>query len=289
MAGRALFLITGVLFIGVLPCLAPPVAAAASGDGGWRWPLRPAPPRVVGVFDPPGSPWGPGHRGIDLAAPVRQPVYAAGAGRIGYAGRLAGRGVVTVVHGSLRTTYVPVSPVVRRGQQVGAGRQIGTMEDSLAHCGALNCLHLGLLRGAVYLDPLSLFGGRIRLLPVWALPGATATATVTGAAAGRSGGLAAPGQGGSPSGPARSPAPDRGAAPGTRGAAPATRPPPQAPAQTAPMTATSAAAGGAGMALLLVVMVRVAREVIRSGRRRRLPLGVVDFVRERERRRGGPG
>jgi hypothetical protein len=55
------------------------------------------------------------------------------------------------------------------------------------------------------------------------------------------------------------------------------------------MTATSAAAGGASMALFLVLMVRVAREVIRSGRRRRLPLGVVDFVRERERRRGGTG
>jgi murein DD-endopeptidase MepM/ murein hydrolase activator NlpD len=177
MAGRALFLflIIGALFIGVLPCAFPQAAAAASGDGGWRWPLRPAPPRVVRGFDPPTSPWGSGHRGVDLAAKVRQPVYAAAAGRVGFAGRLAGRGVVTVIHGPLRTTYLPVSPRVRRGQRVTAGRRIGVMEDSLAHCGGLNCLHWGLLQGIVYLDPLSLFGGRVRLLPVWGLPGANAT------------------------------------------------------------------------------------------------------------------
>src|SRR5262245_48381380 len=83
------------------------LALIPSGPGDWRWPLPPV-PRVVRDYDPPPRPWLRGHRGVDLAARPGQPVYAAGAGRVGYAGRLAGRGVVAVVHGPLRTSYLPV-------------------------------------------------------------------------------------------------------------------------------------------------------------------------------------
>jgi peptidase M23-like protein len=140
---------------------------AAAGQGGWRWPLAPV-PRVVRDYRPPPRPWLRGHRGVDLAARPGQPVFAAGAGRVGYAGRLAGRGVVTVVHGALRTSYLPVRPVVRAGQRVTAGQRLGLVEDVHDHCGRVRCLHWGLRRGLVYLDPLSLLGrGPVRLLPVW--------------------------------------------------------------------------------------------------------------------------
>src|SRR3954468_3215546 len=91
-----------------------PVRSAPPGP--WQWPLAGG-PTVVRPFAPPAARYGAGHRGVDLAAAAGTPVPAAGAGVVGYAGLLAGRGVVTVVHGSLRTTYEPVAALVRTGQR----------------------------------------------------------------------------------------------------------------------------------------------------------------------------
>lgn len=138
-----------------------------SGGPSWQWPLRP-PVSVVRPFDPPAHPWEAGHRGVDLAARPGQAVYSAGPGRVGFARDLAGRGVVTVIHGRLRTTYLPVRPSVRAGQVVAAGARIGVVEDVLGHCGASSCLHWGLREGLAYFDPLTLLGrGPVRLLPWW--------------------------------------------------------------------------------------------------------------------------
>ena len=48
-------------------------------------------------------------------------VLAAAAGRVTFAGRLAGRGVVVVDHGAVRTTYEPVEPLAAVGDEVKAG------------------------------------------------------------------------------------------------------------------------------------------------------------------------
>jgi murein DD-endopeptidase MepM/ murein hydrolase activator NlpD len=146
-----------------------PVSAPAGAalPGPWDWPVRPV-PMVLRGFDPPAHPWEAGHRGVDLAARPGQPVYTAGPGRVAFARDLAGRGVVTVVHGTLRTTYLPVDPTVRAGQFVAAGARIGRLEHTTGHCGPVSCLHWGLLRGTSYLDPLVLLGlGPVRLLPWW--------------------------------------------------------------------------------------------------------------------------
>src|SRR5690606_20733419 len=87
-------------------------AQPATNPPAWVWPLTPT-PRVERRFDPPSHPWGAGHRGVDLAGAVGQPVRSAGTGVVVYAGLLAGRGVVSVSHGALRTTYEPVAPTVR--------------------------------------------------------------------------------------------------------------------------------------------------------------------------------
>ncbi len=149
-----------------------PVTSSAPGpvatpNARWGAPLL-GPLRVVRGFDPPPSPWLPGHRGVDLAALPGDTVLAAGAGTVTYAGPLAGRGVVTVTHGALRTTYEPVSATVSVGERVVLGERIGVLGTGSSHCGGIPpCLHWGLLRGTTYLDPLLLLGlSHPVLLPV---------------------------------------------------------------------------------------------------------------------------
>jgi murein DD-endopeptidase MepM/ murein hydrolase activator NlpD len=123
-------------------------------------------------FDPPPQRWLPGHRGVDLAASADLPVMAAGSGTVVFAGDLAGRGVISIVHANgLRTTYEPVEPLVAAGETVTAGQTIGHLQPGHASCPGTVCLHFGLKRGPLYLDPMLLFGsGKVRLLPRPGLP-----------------------------------------------------------------------------------------------------------------------
>ncbi|WP_444962579.1 M23 family metallopeptidase [Nocardiopsis sp. M1B1] len=132
----------------------------------WRWPVDP-PVEVLRPFDPPEQRWLAGHLGVDLAAEPGREVRAAGAGRVHFAGRVAGAPLVSVAHGDLRTTYLPVESDLVRGDPVAAGDVLGTLAAAPPHCPDRPCLHWGLLRGDDYLDPLSLLGlGEFRLLPV---------------------------------------------------------------------------------------------------------------------------
>ena len=152
------------LFVG-LPATAEASPRPSPGREG-AWPLEPR-PRIDAGFDPPARPWGAGHRGVDLVGRARQPVRSALGGRVAFAARLAGRGVVVVDHGNVRTTYEPVSASVRVGELVGRGGHIGTLQRASSHCFPRACLHWGLLRGRTYLDPLTLVGaGPVRLLPL---------------------------------------------------------------------------------------------------------------------------
>jgi len=87
---------------------------------------------------------------------------------VSYAAVLAGRGVMTVKHdGGLRTTYEPVVATAAVGRRVAAGDAIGVLVAGHPGCPRIACLHWGLLRGNVYLDPLSLLdAGPVRLLPL---------------------------------------------------------------------------------------------------------------------------
>ncbi|MFC5149188.1 M23 family metallopeptidase [Streptomyces aureoversilis] len=140
-----------------------------AGQGERAWPVsgsRGGRPLLVRAWRPPPVPWAAGHRGVDLVARAGQPVRAAAPGTVSFAGTVAGRGVVSVQHPGtgeppLRTTYEPVQAAVKEGDQVAAGQVIGTLQAGPFHCSG-GCLHWGLLRGRVYLDPLS-------LLPPWML------------------------------------------------------------------------------------------------------------------------
>jgi murein DD-endopeptidase MepM/ murein hydrolase activator NlpD len=130
------------------------------------WPLSPR-PQVLSGFDPPATTWGAGHRGVDLLGHAGQPVHASLGGTVTFAGTIAGRGVVVVDHGGVRTTYEPVSASLAVGDPVGRGGVIGTLQRAGSHCFPRACLHWGLLRGDTYLNPLTLVGaGPIRLLPL---------------------------------------------------------------------------------------------------------------------------
>lgn len=139
----------------------------SAAEGRFVWPLHPPPPVVRG-FDPPESPYGAGHRGVDLGASIGQPVLAAGAGVVVFAGQVAGRGVISIDHDAIRTTYEPVRPEVSAGDQVYAGQRIGTVVASHRGCPGV-CLHWGARRDKPpeYLDPLELLRSQsvIRLKP----------------------------------------------------------------------------------------------------------------------------
>jgi murein DD-endopeptidase MepM/ murein hydrolase activator NlpD len=131
-----------------------------------RWPLA-GPVAVSRAFERPATPFGPGHRGVDLVASPGSPILAAAEGTVSYAGPVAGREVVAVDHGGVRTTYEPLRPAVAVGDVVRAGDQLGWLTAGHPGCPGAACLHWGLLRGAEYLDPLASFRRvRPRLLPV---------------------------------------------------------------------------------------------------------------------------
>jgi murein DD-endopeptidase MepM/ murein hydrolase activator NlpD len=131
---------------------------------------------VLRPFVAPPTRFGPGHRGVDLAASAGQPVLAVDAGTVTHAGVVAGRGTVTVAHRSgLRSTYEPVRPAVVVGTAVAAGAVLGVLEgtggtgraEAVDHCGRRPCLHLGAVRGTAYVDPLALLERRrVVLLPL---------------------------------------------------------------------------------------------------------------------------
>jgi hypothetical protein len=153
------------------PVVADPVPGyARATQAAWTWPLK-GTPVLVRPFLAPPEPWLAGHRGVDLAATPGSPVLAAGAGTVTFAGRVAGRGVVVVRHGALRTTYEPVRALVAVGAAVRAGSRLGTLSVDEGHCPPRACLHWGLRRGETYLDPLLLVRRpALRLLPLTGSP-----------------------------------------------------------------------------------------------------------------------
>jgi murein DD-endopeptidase MepM/ murein hydrolase activator NlpD len=125
-------------------------------------------------FSPPSVKYRAGHLGVDLAASLDEPVRAASAGTVTFAGQVAGRGVVVITHpGGIRTEYEPLAVLVRTGRLVGGGELIGRVHGAHPACGPALCLHWGARRASTYLDPMSLLRlplGAVRLLP-WAASG----------------------------------------------------------------------------------------------------------------------
>jgi murein DD-endopeptidase MepM/ murein hydrolase activator NlpD len=157
-------LLAAAVLTGILAAATPP---AAAGDGSWMWPVEGVgggSPALESEFDAPDSAYGPGHRGLDVATLVGAPVRAVAGGVVTFAGEVAGVGVVTVDHGTERSTYQPVSAAVSVGDRVEAGDVVGKVVLGPFHCSS-PCLHLGRIAAGDdrYLDPLDRLSGRSRI------------------------------------------------------------------------------------------------------------------------------
>ncbi|MFJ3666678.1 peptidoglycan DD-metalloendopeptidase family protein [Streptomyces sp. NPDC090106] len=155
----ALALLPAPPVTGAPPAPPPPPPAPAVARA---WPVGVRPPVLRG-WEPPATVYGRGHRGVDLSAAPGAPVRAVAAGRVAFAGQVAGKWVLSIdlAGTDLRTTYEPVRATVPRGAEVAPGETVGRVEPAGSHCTA-PCVHWGLRRGRTYLDPLT-------LLPPWLL------------------------------------------------------------------------------------------------------------------------
>ncbi len=131
------------------------VPRPGSGDlgpptGTWSRYSPPVEAPVVDPFRPPPHPYGPGNRGLEYAVTPGTPVRSIGDGVVAFAGPVAGRPVVSVVHpDGLRSSLTGLSSLrVRVGQQVRRGAVLGVAGPSL---------HLGVRRDGAYIDPALLF------------------------------------------------------------------------------------------------------------------------------------
>lgn len=159
------------------PPLQPPIARSAASAP------SPGPERVVYTwpvlgpllrrFEPPGTAYGPGHRGIDIGAPPRMPVRAAASGTVAFAGRVAGSLFLSIDHpDGVRTTYSWLSGLLaQRGDRVAGGTVVA--RSGPGHPGSAGAphLHLGARIEGTYIDPLLLLGdpwaaGIVHLAPV---------------------------------------------------------------------------------------------------------------------------
>ena len=111
------------------------------------------------------------HRGVDLAARPGDPVVAACAGEVAFAGAVAGSRVVTISCGRWRVTHLPLRDVrVTAGQVVRAGQPLASFAADGAHAG----LHVGVRRAGDrfgYVDPWPLLSRAGRAHPPMAVPG----------------------------------------------------------------------------------------------------------------------
>jgi murein DD-endopeptidase MepM/ murein hydrolase activator NlpD len=115
----------------------------------------------VRAYDAPDDPFAPGHRGVDIVAPQGYPVHASAAGRVSFAGSVAGNRSVTVDHpDGLRTTYSFLATVaVTANDEVEQGDVVGTVGTGHPDQGLPAHVHLSARRGELYFDPLELYVG----------------------------------------------------------------------------------------------------------------------------------
>jgi murein DD-endopeptidase MepM/ murein hydrolase activator NlpD len=116
----------------------------------------------------PQQPWLAGHRGLDLAADVGEPVASPAAGVVTYVGFVVDRPVVSIRHDQgLVSSFEPVDSTAVVGDIVARGQPIGSVAEAPLHCALHQCVHWGVRLDGTYVNPLDYLEGfgPIRLLP----------------------------------------------------------------------------------------------------------------------------
>ena len=130
--------------------------AGASGSlSSWIPPIPGTyqPPLTARVKDPfrlPSHPYGPGNRGLEYAVIGGESVAAISAGRVVFAGAVAGRLGVSIQHPDGRRSSVTflAELLVHAGETVKSGTPVGLAAPGL---------HLGVREGDRYIDPATLW------------------------------------------------------------------------------------------------------------------------------------
>jgi Peptidase family M23 len=128
-------------------------ASEARASVPWAWPVTGA---IVRGFDPPDSPYGAGHRGIDIAAVLQTVVLAPDNGIVTFAGKVGGRLFLTIDHGGglTSTSSWLTSVLVRKGDRVVRGQPVATTGWGHADLSVPH-LHFGVRLDGAYVDPLA--------------------------------------------------------------------------------------------------------------------------------------
>ena len=143
-----------LVFLSLVP--SPPEAS-------WQWPTS-GPHEILRDFEAPLTPWGPGHRGLDLAASSDK-ILSPVSGVVSFSGFVVDRPVVTVrTAQGWEVSMEPVASHLPVGSLVSSGEEIGALEAG--HCTSL-CLHIGLRVEDRYRSPAKELGvsQRAVLLP----------------------------------------------------------------------------------------------------------------------------
>ena len=144
--------LVSLLFVALLSAAPLPAHAVVP----WAWPVSGA---IVRGYDPPDSPYGAGHRGIDIAAAVGTVVLAPDDGVVTFAGPVGGRLFLTIDHGGgvMSTSSWLTSLLVHKGAHVVRGQPIATTGWGHADL-TVPHLHFGVRLDGTYVDPLDYLG-----------------------------------------------------------------------------------------------------------------------------------
>ncbi|UNK69367.1 M23 family metallopeptidase [Microbacterium sp. H1-D42] len=164
--------LTGVL-LGALPAAASPApgrgsaptAVADAPGADWLWPV-PGPRTVTAPFRAPAHEYGPGHRGMDVAAGPGTAVSAPADGVVAFRSTVVDRPLLTIDHGhGYVSTWEPLDSTLTPGDVIAAGDMIGIVASG-GHA-VRGTLHVGVRVDDVYVNPRPLFGDvpRAVLLP----------------------------------------------------------------------------------------------------------------------------
>ncbi|MFM7615928.1 MAG: murein hydrolase activator EnvC family protein [Actinomycetes bacterium] len=128
-----------------------PAGRPAGAASAW---VRPVPGPILRAFAAPATPYGPGHRGVDLRAAPDEPVRAVAAGVVTTAGPAGGtlHVVLRLADGSQAGLSFLAEVSVRPGDRVPAGAVLGRAGGSgTAH--PVGAVHLSWRVRGVYRDP----------------------------------------------------------------------------------------------------------------------------------------